>query len=106
MTVNYGDINAGKLSDDKKNKMIQAVDGIFNQKKTFVIDDQYTIEAIGETIADIRPDFVIIDFIQCVRTMQKFQSRRNEIDYISPGIKTASKKVPLSYYGTFSNGKR
>lgn len=55
MTVNYGDINAGKLSDDKKNKMIQAVDGIFNQKKTFVIDDQYTIEAIGETIADIRP---------------------------------------------------
>ncbi|MBS7175919.1 replicative DNA helicase [Massiliimalia timonensis] len=97
--VNYGRINAGELKEQEKNQMIQTLDQIFSQKKTFIIDDQYTIEAIGGTIADLRPDFVVIDFIQCVRTTGKFQSRRNEVDYISQELKRLAKRYHCHIMG-------
>ena len=99
MTVNYGLINKGKLKEKQKKDMLLKLDQLLSRRKTFIIDDQYTIEAIGGTIADLKPDFVIIDFLQCVRTMRRFQARRNEIDYISQEIKRLAKRYHCHIMG-------
>lgn len=91
MRINYGRINKGKLTEKEKTDMIQKAGQIFSSKKLFIIDDCYTIEAIGQTISELKPDLVIIDFLQCVQTVAKLQTRRNEMDYISQQIKKFAK---------------
>lgn len=43
-----------------------------------------------------KPDFVIIDFVQIVTSMQIFVDNRQRVDYISQQLKRAAKKTNCS----------
>ena len=58
-----------------------------------VIDDVYEIEDICEIIRELRPDIVVVDYVQIIRSHLKFPDNRQRIDYISQLLKAATKAV-------------
>lgn len=56
-----------------------------------VLDDVYSIEGIAAEVAAIRPDLVIVDYIQKVTTTQKILTIRERIEYISGEFKRIAK---------------
>jgi replicative DNA helicase len=62
-------------------------------KNMTVIDDVYEIEDICEIIREMRPDIVVVDYVQIIRSHLKFPDNRQRIDYISQLLKAATKAV-------------
>lgn len=58
-----------------------------------IIDDLSDIEDITSMIYQQKPDFVIIDYVQIVTSMQMFIDNRQRVDYISQLLKKTAKKV-------------
>ena len=49
----------------------------------YVFDNVYDVETQGMIINQIKPDFVVVDYVQKVSSKHKGESRRTEIEYIS-----------------------
>ncbi len=62
----------------------------------YVIDDINAVELITEKVAQIKPDLVIVDFIQIVTTLNRQESQRVKIDYISAEFKRIAKRTKAS----------
>lgn len=58
-----------------------------------VIDDINTIEAICAYILSTKPDVAVIDYVQIVATMRRFDNVRVKIDYISAQLKQVAKRT-------------
>ena len=58
-----------------------------------VIDDITTIEAICAYILSVKPDVAVIDYVQIVATMRRFDNVRVKIDYISAQLKQVAKRT-------------
>ena len=58
-----------------------------------VIDDITTIEAICAYILSVKPDVAVIDYVQIVSTMRRFDNVRVKIDYISAQLKQVAKRT-------------
>jgi len=89
--VSYTTINTKMLVDKEKKAIGDNMIKLITAQSLYVFDNVYTIENIIRVIADLKPDFVVIDFIQFVKSMQKFNNRRDEIDHICREIKQAAK---------------
>lgn len=61
------------------------------QKRFFVLDNIFGIEAMVNAVMNIRPDVVIIDYIQKVTSTKKFFQTRELIEYISGELKKLAK---------------
>ncbi|MEE1061288.1 MAG: DnaB-like helicase C-terminal domain-containing protein [Ruminococcus sp.] len=61
-----------------------------------IIDDVYNIESICSYIENERPDLVLVDFIQIVQSLNKTESKRALIDYISSEFKRIAKRTNCS----------
>ena len=57
-----------------------------------VIDDITTVEAICSYILSTKPDAAVIDYVQIVQTMRRFDNIRLRIDYISAQLKQTAKR--------------
>lgn len=91
-SVHYGRINQHNTRNEEKTDMCTRLNAIADSKRLNILDDTYTIEDIARGIAQTKPQLAIVDFIQCVRTTQRFQNRRNEIDYISQEFKRLARR--------------
>lgn len=58
-----------------------------------IIDDVYYIENICSHIENEKPDLVLVDFIQIIQSLQKADSKRTLIDYISSEFKRIAKRT-------------
>jgi len=58
-----------------------------------VYDDIYDIETIAQIIRKVKPELVIIDYIQIVQTQENIEVPRQRIDYISRIIKRTAKQT-------------
>lgn len=85
--VNYTAAQAHELRLDTCRKIID------RYRNMTVIDDVYEIEDICEIIREIRPDVVVVDYVQIIRSHLKFPDNRQRIDYISQLLKAATKAV-------------
>ena len=92
LNIHYGKINSKNLSDKERADMYKALNQIVERDNIRVLDDIYTVEEMEHAIASIKPQLVLVDFIQCVRTVQRFPVRRQEIDYISGEFKRMAKR--------------
>lgn len=92
LNLSYDRIELGRLNAPEKDQVVQALGEIAEKGLLEVDEDVYTIEGITRRIAEYKPDFAAVDFIQLIRTAQRFQNRRNEVDYISSELKTAAKR--------------
>lgn len=89
--IDYGKINTKQLTGDEKQTLVKAAQQLCGDR-LYINDSTYTIEAMDRIIYDYKPQMVVIDFIQFVRTIQKFAARRNEIDYISGELKRIARQ--------------
>ena len=91
LRIDYGRINANNLTTEERDRIGSELISMGDKQQFYFIDDIYSIEGIASAISKLRPQLVIVDFLQCVRTMQKFQTRRNEIDHLSQEFKRLAK---------------
>ena len=83
-----------KTATDEENRRIQKVfDEMYKAKKLTLIDDIYNVEAIIKQIYNLKPDFVIIDYLQFVASTQKTDKTKDKFDYISAQLKQCAKKT-------------
>ncbi len=90
--ISYGKISRAELEEEQNNKIAKMAGALTDLKNFWVIDSAYTIEEIARVISQLKPNLVVIDFIQCVKTTQKFHDRREEVDYISQEFKRLAKR--------------
>ena len=93
LMVDADRIEDRSLTDEEKSKIMRFFGSIIHLDNFTVHDDFMYIEDITREIANSKPDFVIIDFIQRIRTYKKTCSRRDEIDYISSEIKRTASHI-------------
>lgn len=66
---------------------------ISRYKNLTVVDEISSIESIISMIHNIRPELVIIDFVQIITTQSNFIDNRQRIDYISQMLKQTAKSL-------------
>lgn len=90
--TNYKRMNDHNLRLDEIENLKASVKTIRDSEAITILDDVYTVEGMERTIAQMKPDFVIVDFIQIVRTMAKSMERKDQLDYVSHEFKRIAKK--------------
>ncbi len=95
--IPYSSINTDVWYDKKseersKQQITGLMDELKKSKRFYVLDDIYSIEGIVSAISELKPDFVVVDFVQIVQTLQNFRDRRTQIDHISSELKRAAKQ--------------
>ncbi len=92
LNIPYSRIELCQTTEPEKDRIVQTLGKIAETGLLEVEENIYTIEGITARLAEYRPDFAVVDFIQLIRTAKRFQNRRNEIDYISSELKQAAKR--------------
>jgi replicative DNA helicase len=78
--------------DDKEIEIIKKqTDKLKSEGKFFVVDDVYNVEQICNLISENKPDLAVVDFMQIISAVGKFENVRNRIDYISSLFKRTAK---------------
>lgn len=87
LSLDYDKIDSHTLTEQEQKKVGSEIDRLFSTGNLLIVDDVYSVEAMAGKIARYRPDVVIVDFLQNVRTSGRFQTRKNQVDYISSEVK-------------------
>ena len=75
-------------------------EGIKHDKRLFVIDDMFSIEAIESAVMNLRPDMVVIDYIQLVTSStRRFNFDRDRVNYVSKELKKLAKIANCAVIG-------
>lgn len=90
--VPYSKISNNNITNDDVKKISIEMSKLYNNKP-MIFDNICTIEAIEKTICDVKPDLVLIDYLQIVNTQAKMYQRRFEIENIGNTLKRVSKHV-------------
>lgn len=85
--IDYGAIDLRRLSEQELLNVANGVNELMVNKRLALHDSVYSIEAIAGKISKFKPDLVIVDFLQNVRTTQRFPNKKEQIDYISSELK-------------------
>lgn len=85
-------IDHKELTEDEQNRIMQALARIYEKKNLWIIDDEYTVEGMAGKIAAFKPELVVVDFMQNIRTAHRAQNRKGEIDYISAEFKRIARR--------------
>lgn len=87
LSINYTRIGRKELSNDEKARIGHLLDELSKANCLHIRDDIIYIEDISREISVLKPTFVVVDFIQRIKTHHKTNTRREDIDYISSEIK-------------------
>lgn len=90
-SIEYERFSRNTLSDEDMVKTTELSLEIRDSERFIVIDDVYNIEQICNIISENKPSFVVIDFMQIISTVGKFENVRSRIDYISSMLKRTAK---------------
>ena len=85
--IDYTNIDMHKLHNEEKDEIIDYAGRILAKNNVEIVDNVYTIEAIGGRISKFKPDLVIVDFLQNIRTAKPFKAKKEQVDYISAELK-------------------
>ena len=85
--IDYGDIDLRRVSEQELLDIANGVNELMVDKRLSLHDSVYTIESIAGKISKFKPDLAIVDFLQNVRTTQRFPNKKEQIDYISSELK-------------------
>ena len=92
-SVAYDDIQSKSMGQEQQDKIAQTISKVYENKQLFVFDDIYTLEEITAKVYELSPSLVIVDYIQTVQTVEKFRTRREQVDHISQAFKRLARKT-------------
>jgi replicative DNA helicase len=85
--IDYGAIDLRRVSEQELLDVASGVNELIVSKRLSLHDSVYSIEAIAGKISKFKPDLAIVDFLQNVRTTQRFPNKREQINYVSSELK-------------------
>lgn len=93
LNINYSDFSIKSRIADYVDEIKTEMQILEQDGNMLVLDDVYTIESICNQILEVKPDIVVVDFIQVVDSVKKYEDTRTKINYISAELKRAAKKT-------------
>lgn len=87
LSLDYEQIDSKTLTEQQQSRIRAEIDNLYSDGNLLIVDDVYSVEAMAGKISRFKPDLVFVDFVQNIRTSEKFQSRKNQVDYISSELK-------------------
>ena len=91
--IEYEKFSRNTLSDNEIEVIKSQTESLKDNGNFFVIDDVYNIEQICNLISENKPDLAVVDFMQIISAVGKFENVRNRIDYISSLFKRTAKST-------------
>lgn len=89
--IDYGAIDKQRTTEAENEKIRKYVKDLMQARRLFVIDDTYSVEAMSAAVSSIKPDMVIIDYVQKVTTTLNIVNLRERMEYISGEFKRIAK---------------
>ena len=89
--IEYEKFSRNTLTEDELIIIKTETDKIKADGKFFVIDDVYNVEQICNLITENKIDLAVVDFMQIISAVGKFENVRGRIDYISSLFKRTAK---------------
>lgn len=89
--IEYSHFTAQDLSDAQIGDVRQAVGTVAQEKRFYILDNVYNVEAMASAVMRIRPDLVVVDYIQKVTALRNYNNMRERIEYISGELKRIAK---------------
>lgn len=89
--LNYTKIGKKEYEENEKREITAELTRIYKENNIYIFDDIYTVEGIIRTIASLKPQLAIIDFIQIMRTVESFRTNKERIDYMCGEIKRCAR---------------
>lgn len=87
LSISYELIDHRKLEENNQHRISAAVGKLYESKNIWIVDTDFTMESMASKIAQFKPELVFVDFLQNVRTRERFNNRKAQIDYISAEFK-------------------
>lgn len=95
-SIEYERFSRNTLTDEDMKKTAELSLQIRDDERFLVIDDVYNIEQICNLISENKPNLAVVDFMQIISTIGKFENVRSRIDYISALFKRTAKTTGCS----------
>lgn len=89
--IPYGAINNKSLSDEQLKRFEEVSYSLTSADLLYIYDTIYSIERMGAVLAKVKPDLVIVDFLQFCRTQEATQSTADRLEYIVSEFKRLAK---------------
>ena len=95
-SIEYERFSRNTLTDEDLIKTENIASQIKNSRRFIVVDDVYNIEQICNLICENKQHLAVIDFMQIITAVGKFENVRSRIDYISALLKRTAKTTGCS----------
>lgn len=89
--IEYEKFSRNSLSEDEIKLIAAQSKKLKESESFFVIDDVYNVEQICNMISEEKPSLAVVDFMQIISAVGKFENVRSRIDYISSLFKRTAK---------------
>lgn len=89
--IDYDSINGKFLAQRQKEWYQRTAEDLLNKDRLYIIDTCYLIEDMASYIMSIKPDLVIVDFLQFCRTAEKRDNTADRLEYIISEFKRIAK---------------
>lgn len=91
--IQYEKFSRNTLEENELEVIKKQTEKLKSDGKFFVVDDVYNVEQICNLISENKPDLAVVDFMQIISAVGKFENVRNRIDYISSLFKRTAKST-------------
>ena len=89
--LDYGDINGKYLAQRQKDWYRRTAEELLTKDRLYIIDTCYLVEDMAGYIMSIKPDLVVVDFLQFCRTAAKRDNTADRLEYIISEFKRLAK---------------
>lgn len=91
LMIDYNLFSLQKTSSYHNEQINEYINEFEKAGNLFVLDDVYSIEGISAAVTEIKPDLVIIDYVQKITTTRQMFNLREQMEYVSGELKRIAK---------------
>lgn len=92
LSIDHGRLRDKKLSKDEKEAVIRSLSQMTQDGRLYLFDDVYAIERMERIISKLRPDLVLIDYLQLVTSHIDFRQTLDRVSHVSMACKRIAKR--------------
>ena len=91
LMIDYNLFSQQKTSEHHNNQIREYAGELEKSGNFYVLDDVYSIEGISAAVTEIKPELVIIDYVQKITTTRQMFNLREQMEFISGELKRIAK---------------
>ena len=91
--IQYEKFSRNTLTDEEAETVKQEALAMKEEGRFLVVDDVYNVEYICNLINENKPSLAVVDFMQIISAVGRFENVRAKIDYISSLLKRTAKST-------------